>query len=1649
MRRLFISLLLCVPVWTQAQEVVNHVGLYVNETASICQAPLQAPMESLTLKIIAVLPELSGGITAAEFRVDNLPPNDGAQGGIWSVNWNTNLVIGDIETGVALAFSPPVSGTYVELGEISFFSTTEHWPGPDHVMPVMPYTGQESVLVVDTDYIEHPAAGDTFTINCGDPGGCECLPGPAVACELIPPELDFGVVEEYKDSIRSFVIRNTGTALLEGGVTEECDNYYLMAGGGSYSLLPGEEREVVVRFAPLESGYLACAVQLGDSNCGPLICTGVGTYSPPHCEIEPSTVEFGAVGVGTTGDSSFTVANTGAWPFSVSLPEYPCPGGPFTIPDHGSLVVHPDQVHEVTVLFTPQSVGEVFCEFDVGLYGCDDLTLHGTGTESIGVCDLSATHLDFPDTLPGEFYDLGLNIMNTGSGPITGAVSLDSPQFSLILGEGPYDLLPGEVHPVIVRFQPQASGQYDAILALGSDDCDDVPLSGLAPDEVLITNHIGLYLDDAATECVATLDGPGQSVVVRVLAVLPDFTSDGITAAEFRIDNLPAPEGGASWQVAWNTPLVIGDVESGIALAFSGPPLAGPIVELGQLTFTNIDVEDWLGPDHRLSVEPSADGGVLVVVDEHYDTLPVAGGLFTFNCSDPGACNCLPSNLPVCLVEPTHLDFGELELGDYALEQVRVRNVGSAPFSGDLSSDCNGPIELISAEGPYTLDPGEWRTLQVRFQPVAAGDYQCGIDTGTPFCADVSCTGSAAAGPPICEVTPTVLAFDDLLVGETQDLQFSIHNAGESDLQGNLSESSEHFSLETPGSFTVAPGATLHVTVRFAPQSAGDHEAVVDLGNDGCSTVNCFGGAEVPVAGCALEPDDLDFGEVVLGYHRDRQFQIKNTGQTILTGNVVVSGEGYSIVSGGGSFSLNPFAHRNVTLRYTPTAEAEQLGQVTFGNEFCVDLPCRGTGVVGQPACDLVPAALDFGAVLFGSPRDAEFDILNTGNVPISGLISLAGDQFEVTGGGGSFVLLPGATRTVTVRFDAAYPGQHEAVVELGSDICADLPLSGYSGRFSADGDQVGLFADPAGELCAADLPPDQWTDLHLLALLPGLGAEGAEAFEFRLDGLPEDPGGELWSVDWAQTPVSGDLPGGVRIELPSPQYGLVVSLGVLHLNGDGADWVGMNQVLQVEHSSLGGRLLMETFPEGAWDLYGGHLTLNCDDPALCDCTDFGEALCEFSHDLLDFGELDCGDTSSREFTLTNTGNGPLSGTLSIEGENFLLTQGAGAFTLYPDEVLEARAYFLAGPAGVYEGAVHTGLPGCPELPCVGTSVSSYSGRQSPFIGMFSEENAVLCHADLNLFSTTTVYFFAVLPWEIPAITAAEFRVDNWVDSEDAIITENWNTDLVIGDPEYGIALAFSEPIPGPIALLGTVDFFGLRDIGHDYVMDVLESIHSGQRVVVDLCYDTINADGGLFTFNCSTGQCLCTAGSPVTLSGFTLSDEGGAVDLSWSSETAGELEFMLEAEREGRTWRPEFANFLPGEYLCRDESPELAEPGEVTYRLSGRLPGEAWQLLREESLDLQGIRYPTRLLSPHPNPFNPKVMVPFSLAEAGRARVTVYDIAGRHVASLVDDAFERGEHELVWQGRDDAGREVGSGIYFVKLEAKGISEVEKLVLLR
>jgi len=89
------------------------------------------------------------------------------------------------------------------------------------------------------------------------------------------------------------------------------------------------------------------------------------------------------------------------------------------------------------------------------------------------------------------------------------------------------------------------------------------------------------------------------------------------------------------------------------------------------------------------------------------------------------------------------------------------------------------------------------------------------------------------------------------------------------------------------------------------------------------------------------------------------------------------------------------------------------------------------------------------------------------------------------------------------------------------------------------------------------------------------------------------------------------------------------------------------------------------------------------------------------------------------------------------------------------------------------------------------------------------------------------------------------------------------------------------------------------------------------------------------------------------------------------------------------------------------------------------------------------------KLRQNYPNPFNPTTTIAFSLATPGRAQVSVYNMKGQIVRHLADRDFGSGNHSLVWDGRDDNGRSVPSGIYFYRMAAKAYHETRKMILMK
>jgi flagellar hook assembly protein FlgD len=84
------------------------------------------------------------------------------------------------------------------------------------------------------------------------------------------------------------------------------------------------------------------------------------------------------------------------------------------------------------------------------------------------------------------------------------------------------------------------------------------------------------------------------------------------------------------------------------------------------------------------------------------------------------------------------------------------------------------------------------------------------------------------------------------------------------------------------------------------------------------------------------------------------------------------------------------------------------------------------------------------------------------------------------------------------------------------------------------------------------------------------------------------------------------------------------------------------------------------------------------------------------------------------------------------------------------------------------------------------------------------------------------------------------------------------------------------------------------------------------------------------------------------------------------------------------------------------------------------------------------------------PNPFNPTTTIRYEIKESGLVSLRIYNVAGQLVRTLVDGHRNAGQlYEATWNGLNDGGQPVASGVYFYKLVAKGYVQTKKMVLLK
>lgn len=101
-------------------------------------------------------------------------------------------------------------------------------------------------------------------------------------------------------------------------------------------------------------------------------------------------------------------------------------------------------------------------------------------------------------------------------------------------------------------------------------------------------------------------------------------------------------------------------------------------------------------------------------------------------------------------------------------------------------------------------------------------------------------------------------------------------------------------------------------------------------------------------------------------------------------------------------------------------------------------------------------------------------------------------------------------------------------------------------------------------------------------------------------------------------------------------------------------------------------------------------------------------------------------------------------------------------------------------------------------------------------------------------------------------------------------------------------------------------------------------------------------------------------------------------------------------------------------------------------------------------NVQLQSALGEFELAQNYPNPFNPETIIEFRLHRLEKVDVRIYDMRGSLVRTLLEATqYSPGTHRLIWNGLNDGGMRANTGVYFYRIEADGLSQTKKMLLLQ
>ncbi|NQU06499.1 MAG: choice-of-anchor D domain-containing protein, partial [Calditrichaeota bacterium] len=276
------------------------------------------------------------------------------------------------------------------------------------------------------------------------------------------------------------------------------------------------------------------------------------------------------------------------------------------------------------------------------------------------------------------------------------------------------------------------------------------------------------------------------------------------------------------------------------------------------------------------------------------------------------------------------------------------------PRDGVIEHDNNQNVVV-------TLDAGD----------LGAGDYTAILHflSNDPTTEDVEINVSLTiASFRDIAVEPAELDFDEVVVGQSNDMLVTIANVGNVDLTiSDISSAGDYFSVDFGGEFIVARSTEEDVIVTFEPQDAGNYQGSLTItSNDpdeGEINVDLFASSRFPIPNMTVSVDSLDFETVFVGQSRELTFTISSNGEDNLTVSDITTDGEYLTFDFEGAFELPPDENREITVTFAPDDEVVLIALITIESndpDFADGYNIRVRGEsVNPPVMDIDPRSVE------------------------------------------------------------------------------------------------------------------------------------------------------------------------------------------------------------------------------------------------------------------------------------------------------------------------------------------------------------------------------------------------------------------------------------------------------------------------------------------------------------------------------------------------------------------------------------------------------------------------------------------------------------------------------------------------------------------